>query len=162
MDVARKSIVTETAGRFGVEPGPLEETRRATVLPGKRGLEQFAAFLLVANKYGLDPVTKRDLWSEFAKRTNLGLTPCYRTTPIPEIVSATTGTRTLSSLCDASETALATAKVATAEVIERIRGNAAIIDAAGLDHPFRIYSCPYEGSPRVNVRRAKKSTKKVP
>jgi phage recombination protein Bet len=47
------------ATRFGMEPGPFEQTLRATVFPADGSKEQFAAFLLVAKKYNLDPVTKQ-------------------------------------------------------------------------------------------------------
>ena len=54
----RKSILLTMAGKFGMEPKAFEATVRDTC--GCKGAtpEQFAAFLLVANEYGLNPVTK--------------------------------------------------------------------------------------------------------
>lgn len=55
----RKSVMLDMADRFGMEPQAFEATLRATVVPGNITREQFAAFLLVAKKYNLDPVTKQ-------------------------------------------------------------------------------------------------------
>ena len=55
----RKSVVLDMATRFGMEPEAFERTLRATVVPGDVSREQFAAFLLVAKKYNLDPITKQ-------------------------------------------------------------------------------------------------------
>ncbi len=53
----QKSVVADMAERFGMEPGPFEVTIRATVFrEGTR--EEFAAFLLVAKEYTLNPLTK--------------------------------------------------------------------------------------------------------
>lgn len=54
----RKSILLTMAGKFGMEPKAFEATVRDTC--GCKGAtpEQFAAFLLVANEYGLNPVTR--------------------------------------------------------------------------------------------------------
>jgi phage recombination protein Bet len=54
----RKSILLTMAGKFGMEPKAFEATVRETC--GCKGAtpEQFAAFLLVANEYGLNPVTR--------------------------------------------------------------------------------------------------------
>jgi phage recombination protein Bet len=54
----RKSILLSMATRFGMEPAAFEQTVRATCGCDKATKEQFAAFLLVANEYGLNPVTK--------------------------------------------------------------------------------------------------------
>lgn len=54
----RKSILLSMASRFGMEPAAFEATVRATCGCDKATKEQFAAFLLVANEYGLNPVTK--------------------------------------------------------------------------------------------------------
>lgn len=53
-----RSITTEMAARFGMEPGPFEQTLRATVVPKDCTREQFAAFLMVARDYRLNPITK--------------------------------------------------------------------------------------------------------
>jgi len=54
----RKSILLSMATKFGMEPAAFEQTVRATCGCEKATKEQFAAFLLVANEYGLNPVTK--------------------------------------------------------------------------------------------------------
>jgi phage recombination protein Bet len=54
----RKSILLSMATKFGMEPAAFEATVRATCGCDKATKEQFAAFLLVANEYGLNPVTK--------------------------------------------------------------------------------------------------------
>lgn len=54
-----KSVLLDMADRFGMEPAAFEATLRATVVPANVTREQFAAFLLVAKKYNLDPVTKQ-------------------------------------------------------------------------------------------------------
>jgi phage recombination protein Bet len=54
----RKSILLSMATKFGMEPTAFEQTVRATCGCEKATREQFAAFLLVANEYGLNPVTK--------------------------------------------------------------------------------------------------------
>jgi phage recombination protein Bet len=54
----RKSILLSMATKFGMEPAAFEQTVRATCGCDKATKEQFAAFLLVANEYGLNPVTK--------------------------------------------------------------------------------------------------------
>ncbi len=53
-----RSITSEMAGRFGMEPRPFEATLRATVVPKDCTREQFAAFLMVARDYRLNPITK--------------------------------------------------------------------------------------------------------
>lgn len=53
-----KSVTMDMATRFGMEPDAFEQTLRRTVVPEKCTREQFAAFLLVAKKYDLDPLTK--------------------------------------------------------------------------------------------------------
>jgi len=54
----RKSILLSMASKFGMEPAAFEQTVRATCGCDKATREQFAAFLLVANEYGLNPVTR--------------------------------------------------------------------------------------------------------
>ena len=53
-----KSVLLDMADRFGMEPAAFEATLRATVVPDKSTREQFAAFLLVAKEYDLNPLTK--------------------------------------------------------------------------------------------------------
>lgn len=56
----RKSVLLDMANRFGMEPAAFEATLRATVMPANQQVsrEQFAAFLLVAKEYNLNPLTK--------------------------------------------------------------------------------------------------------
>lgn len=56
----KKSVLIDMASRFGMEPAAFEQTLRATVMPSDKDVsrEQFAAFLLVAKEYGLNPLTK--------------------------------------------------------------------------------------------------------
>lgn len=53
-----RSVLVDLSRRYGMEPGPFEATLRATVCKGNVSREEFAAFLLVAKEYGLNPVTK--------------------------------------------------------------------------------------------------------
>jgi phage recombination protein Bet len=53
-----KSVTLDMADRFGMEPLAFEQTLRATVFPGNGSKEAFAAFLIVAKQYNLNPVLK--------------------------------------------------------------------------------------------------------
>ena len=57
-----KSVLIDMATKYGMEPAAFEATVRATCMPGGKEQsvtrEQFAAFLLVAKEYGLNPLTK--------------------------------------------------------------------------------------------------------
>ena len=53
----RRSITITMADRYGMDHRAFEATLRATVFKSGSA-EEFAAFLLVANEYGLNPVTK--------------------------------------------------------------------------------------------------------
>jgi phage recombination protein Bet len=54
---AVRSVLIDMATRFGMEPAAFEATVRATCIQ-KASREEFAAFLLVAKEYGLNPLTK--------------------------------------------------------------------------------------------------------
>jgi phage recombination protein Bet len=54
----RLSIVESVARQYGMDPRRFEQTLRATVVPQECTPEQFAAFLLVAKEYGLNPILK--------------------------------------------------------------------------------------------------------
>lgn len=54
----KKSVLLDMADRFGMEPAAFEATLRNTVVPSGSSKEQFAAFLLVAKEYNLNPLTK--------------------------------------------------------------------------------------------------------
>lgn len=52
------SVVQDMADRFGMDKRAFEATLKATVVPPNTSNEQFAAFLLVAKQYNLNPITK--------------------------------------------------------------------------------------------------------
>ena len=52
-------VIAEMAARYGMDRDAFERTLRATVVPAETSKEQFAAFLLVAKEYGLNPVIKQ-------------------------------------------------------------------------------------------------------
>lgn len=56
--VQPKSVLVDMANRYGMEPKVFADTLRATVVPRDVSNEQFAAFLLVAKEYKLNPLTK--------------------------------------------------------------------------------------------------------
>lgn len=53
-----RSVLVAMATRYGMEPRAFEATLRATVVPKDTSPEQFAAFLLVAREYNLNPILK--------------------------------------------------------------------------------------------------------
>lgn len=53
-----KSVLIDMADRYGMEPLPFEATVRAIAMPANATREEFAAFLLVAKEYHLNPLTK--------------------------------------------------------------------------------------------------------
>ncbi len=57
-EAPRRSVLVDMSTRFGMEPAAFEATLRATVVPKDCSKEQFAAFLLVAKEYSLNPVLK--------------------------------------------------------------------------------------------------------
>jgi phage recombination protein Bet len=54
----RLSVTRDMAQRFGMETDAFEATLRKTIFPGTGTREEFAAFLLVAKQYNLNPVTR--------------------------------------------------------------------------------------------------------
>jgi len=56
---ARKSVLVAMADRYGMEPAAFEQTLRATVFPKAGTKEEFAAFLLVAKEYDLNPLLQQ-------------------------------------------------------------------------------------------------------
>lgn len=54
----RRSVLIDTAARYGMEAAAFEQTLRATVVPKDCSKEQFAAFLLIAKEYDLNPLLK--------------------------------------------------------------------------------------------------------
>ena len=51
-------VIASLAAKYGMHPTRFEETLRATVVPEKCSPEEFAAFLLVAREYGLNPILR--------------------------------------------------------------------------------------------------------
>lgn len=58
IEPGRRSVLVDMAANYGMEPQPFEATLRATVFPANASKEQFAAFLLVAKQYSLNPLLK--------------------------------------------------------------------------------------------------------
>lgn len=56
--IETKSVTTAVAERYGMTAQNFEATLRSTVVPKDCSKEQFAAFLLVAKEYGLNPILK--------------------------------------------------------------------------------------------------------
>jgi phage recombination protein Bet len=52
------SLIATMAAQRGMDPVQFARTIRRTVMPSEHTEEQFAAFMLVANRYGLDPLTR--------------------------------------------------------------------------------------------------------
>lgn len=53
-----RSVLLDMSDRYGMEPSAFEATLRATVVPRECSPAQFAAFLLVAKEYKLNPILK--------------------------------------------------------------------------------------------------------
>lgn len=54
-----RGVLADMADRYQMNPQAFEATLRNTVMPQNVTREQFAAFLMVAKKYNLDPITKQ-------------------------------------------------------------------------------------------------------
>lgn len=54
----KRSLLTDMATRYGMEPQTFASTLKATVVPANTSNEEFAAFLMVARQYNLNPITK--------------------------------------------------------------------------------------------------------
>lgn len=54
----KRSLLVEMATRYGMEAQAFANTLRATVVPKEASNEEFAAFLVVAREYNLNPLTK--------------------------------------------------------------------------------------------------------
>lgn len=57
-ETPRRSLIVEMATRYGMEPKAFADTIRATVVPQGTSNEEFAAFLMVAKEYNLNPLLK--------------------------------------------------------------------------------------------------------
>lgn len=58
IEQARPSLIVAMAGQYQMDPGQFAKTVRATCMPGNASDEEFAAFLMVAKQYDLNPITK--------------------------------------------------------------------------------------------------------
>ena len=66
------SLIATMASKYQMDPVQFARTVRATVMPSKHSEEQFAAFMMVAHQYGLNPIT-REIYAFPAR--NGGITP---------------------------------------------------------------------------------------
>lgn len=57
-EAARPSLIASMAAARNMDPDQFARTVRATVMPAQHTNEQFAALMLVADKYDLDPILK--------------------------------------------------------------------------------------------------------
>lgn len=57
-ETARPSLIATMAQKFNMDPKAFEQTVRATVMPSNHTNEQFAALMMVAKEYDLNPLTK--------------------------------------------------------------------------------------------------------
>lgn len=56
--IEKKSLIVDMAGQYGLEPTMFKDTVRATCGLANSTNEEFAAFLMVANTHGLNPITR--------------------------------------------------------------------------------------------------------
>lgn len=56
--MSQKSLIVHLADRYHMEPARFIQALKATVVPSNVSDEQFAAFLMVAKEYDLNPLTK--------------------------------------------------------------------------------------------------------
>lgn len=54
----KRSLIADMAGRYNMEAKAFADTLRGTVVPKNATNEEFAAFLMVAKEYNLNPITK--------------------------------------------------------------------------------------------------------
>lgn len=58
LSTARPSLIVQMAGAYSMDPDKFTATIRNTCMPNNATNEDFAAFLMVAHKHGLNPVTR--------------------------------------------------------------------------------------------------------
>ncbi len=58
IESARPSLIATMAAKFNMDPKAFEQTVRSTVMPSQHTNEQFAALMMVAKEYDLNPLTK--------------------------------------------------------------------------------------------------------
>lgn len=54
----KQSLIASMATQYGMEPKAFADTVKATCMPNSTSNEEFAAFLMVAKEYGLNPITR--------------------------------------------------------------------------------------------------------
>lgn len=54
----KKSLIANMAAQYGVDPNTFVDTIKSTCMPPNSTKEQFAAFLMVANEYRLNPLVR--------------------------------------------------------------------------------------------------------
>lgn len=54
----KRSLIVTMANKYSMDPAAFQSTIKSTVMPSKATNEQMAAFLLVANEYDLNPITR--------------------------------------------------------------------------------------------------------
>lgn len=58
LEPAKRSLIADMAGRYNMEARAFQDTLRGTVVPKGATDAEFAAFLMVAKEYNLNPITK--------------------------------------------------------------------------------------------------------
>jgi len=58
IETTRPSLIVAMAGQYQMDPAQFAKTVRATCMPNTASDEEFAAFLMVAKQYDLNPVTR--------------------------------------------------------------------------------------------------------
>jgi len=58
IDPPRQSLIAAMASEYQMDPKAFADTVRVTCLPKEASNEEFAAFLMVAKSYGLNPITR--------------------------------------------------------------------------------------------------------
>ncbi len=58
VEVPKRSLIADMAEEYGMDPVTFQATLKATVVPANTSNEDFAAFLLVAKHYKLNPILK--------------------------------------------------------------------------------------------------------
>jgi phage recombination protein Bet len=67
------SLIATMAAKQNMDPAQFAKTIRATVMPSDHTEEQFAAFMMTAHQYGLNPIT-REIYA-YPARKGGGITP---------------------------------------------------------------------------------------
>ena len=68
------SLIATMAHKANMDPAQFAKTIRATVMPTEHTEEQFAAFMMTAHQYGLNPIT-REIYAYPGRGKSGGITP---------------------------------------------------------------------------------------